>query len=79
MSRKFDKERDPYSFSLRGISTIASFVAPTAIAIDRMNRARDEQLAETADGAPDSDEQSSVAEDKPVFGRFWLRIARRWS
>ena len=78
MSRKIDKGRDPYAFSLRGVSTIASFVAPTAIAIDRLNRARDEQSAETADGAPDADEQSSVA-DKPVFGRFWLRIARRWS
>ena len=79
MSRKFDKDRDPYSFSLRGISTIASFVAPTAIEIDRMNRARDKQLAESRDGAPDSDEQPSVEGGKPIFGRFWLRFARRSS
>ena len=79
MSRKFDKERDPYTFSLRGLSTIASFVAPTAIAIDRLNRARDEQLAEAPESATGPSEDSARVESKPIFGRFWLRSARRSS
>ncbi len=76
MSRKFDKDRDPYTFSLRGLSTIASFVAPTAIEIDRMNRIRKERLAEASESASDSVES---ADSGSLFGRFWLRIARRMS
>lgn len=30
--------RDPFAFSLRGMSTLASFTAPVAIADDRMQR-----------------------------------------
>ena len=76
MSRKFDKDRDPYTFSLRGLSTIASFVAPTAIEIDRMNRIRKERLAEASESASDSFES---ADSGSLFGRFGLRIARRMS
>ncbi len=75
MSRKFDKERDPYTFSLRGISTIASFVAPTAIEIDRMNRIRDQRIAERSN--PQSDVPPDSSSSKPLFGRFWLRSKRR--
>lgn len=78
MSRKYDKERDPYTFSLRGLSTIASFVAPTAIEIDRMNRARDERRADSSERPPDSDDASSSNRGS-LFGRFWLRSARRSS
>ncbi len=77
MSKKIDKARDPYSFSLRGISTIASFVAPTAIEIDRLNRVREARLAESSEAASDTAEQSAGSDDKSIFGRFWLRLARR--
>jgi len=36
--------RDAFTFSLGGMTTIAPFVAPTAIADDRINRIRDERL-----------------------------------
>ena len=62
MSRKFDRERDPYTFSLRGISTIASFVAPTAIEIDRMNRARDARLSKSPDAESDTVETPERAD-----------------
>ena len=44
MFNKARPARDAFTFSLGGVSTIGSFVAPTAIADDRINRIRDEQL-----------------------------------
>ncbi len=79
MSRKFDKERDPYTFSLGGISTIASFVAPTAIEMDRMNRLRKERLAESNEPQSGPEDQSDPTDAGTLFGRFWLRLARRGS
>ena len=77
MTRRIDKDRDPYSFSLRGLSTIASFVAPTAIEIDRMNRAIEDRLAESEEEARDPAEESPESEGRSRFGRFWLRFLRR--
>lgn len=79
MSGKFDKERDPYTFSLRGITAVASFVAPTAIEIDRMNRLRDERLAASVDADPASGATAERPNGRSLFGRFWLRAARRMS
>ena len=44
MFNKARPARDAFTFSLGGMATIASFAAPTAIADDRINRIRDEQL-----------------------------------
>ena len=77
MSRKIDKERDPYTFSLRGISTIASFVAPTAIEVDRMNRVRERRLAESQEPESDSVGNHDRSGSRSLFGRFWLRATRR--
>lgn len=44
MFNKAKTARDPFAFSLGGMKTIAPFAAPTAIADDRINRIRDEQL-----------------------------------
>ncbi len=77
MSNKTDKARDPFSFSLRGMTTIASFVAPTAIAINRMNHARDAQADEVESNPPDT--ALTPPTSKQLFGRFWLRAARRAS
>jgi hypothetical protein len=38
MSRKSRPVRDPYAFSLGGLTTIASFVAPPIVADDRLNQ-----------------------------------------
>ncbi len=79
MSRKYDKDRDPYTFSLGGISTIASFVAPTAIEIDRMNRLLEERRADASEEPADSPESLEEPGGGTLFGGFWLRLARRKS
>lgn len=38
MSRKTGAARDPFAFSLGGLTTIASFVAPPIVADDRLNK-----------------------------------------
>lgn len=74
MSAKFDKDRDPFTFSLRGITALASFVAPTAIEIDRMNRLHDQRIAHSDDSS-----DWELPDQKSIFGRFWLRSGRRKS
>lgn len=44
MNHKDHRARDAFSFSLGGITSIASFAVAPAIADDRINRARDERL-----------------------------------
>jgi len=41
MSNRAKTARDPFTFSLGGLTTIASFVAAPAIADDRLNQDRD--------------------------------------
>ncbi len=38
MANKRKMARDPFAFSLRGMSALASFTAPVAIADDRLSR-----------------------------------------
>ena len=45
MFNKAKLARDAFTFSLGGMTTIASFVPVTAIANDRINKVRDEQQA----------------------------------
>lgn len=44
MSKRTKTARDAFTFSLGGLTTIASFVTAPAIADDRLNRDRDHQL-----------------------------------
>lgn len=44
MSKKRNFFRDPFAFSLRGITATASYFIPPVIADDRINRAWDEKL-----------------------------------
>ena len=45
MFKKAKVARDAFTFSLGGMTTIASFVPAPAIANDRINKVRDEQQA----------------------------------
>ena len=48
--------RDPFAFSLRGMSALAPFTAPVAIADDRITRAaRNRPSASQPSGAPSAD------------------------
>lgn len=44
MSKKANSRRDAFTFSLGGMTTVASFVAAPALADDRINKALDERL-----------------------------------
>ena len=44
MFKKAESGRDAFTFSLHGLTTIASFTPATAIAQDRINKAWDERL-----------------------------------
>lgn len=49
MFRKDIPTRDRFTFSLGGMTAIASFVAPTVIASDRINKVRDQRLRQVRD------------------------------
>ena len=72
MSKTTNDTRDAYAFSLGGIRTISSFVAPTAISHVLINKAIDEQLSQASDDQPDTAEEAGT-----VWGRFWLSRRRR--
>jgi len=67
MTEKAKSGRDAFTFSLRGMMTIASFSVAPVIAQDRINRAWDEKLSRVQEDQPDT------AKELPsVIGRFWL-------
>ncbi len=53
MIHKAGSARDPFTFSLGGMATIASVVAPPIIADDRINKIRDSHAEK--DGSPEPD------------------------
>ena len=64
MSNRAKTARDPFTFSLGGLTTITSFVAAPAIADDRLNQ-------------DPADRPSPVREDRGRTGRIWpLRLRR---
>jgi len=67
MIEKARRERDAFSFSLGGMRTVSSFIAASAIAHDRLNKARDERLSQRPEDQPDS-----AGEITALKGRFWL-------
>jgi len=50
MSLKASSKRDPFAFSLGGMTTIASFVTAPAIADDRIRQSRKERPAAAPSG-----------------------------
>ena len=44
MFKRSKPERDAFTFSLGGMTTIASFLAPPVVADDRINKIRDTHL-----------------------------------
>jgi hypothetical protein len=47
--------RNPFIFSLGGLTTIAAFVAAPAVDADRLNRALDERQSQLSDGSERSE------------------------
>jgi len=54
MFEKAKSGRDAFTFSLQGMTTIASFTAAPAIANDRLNKVWDERLSQTQEDQPDT-------------------------
>ena len=75
MFKKANSGRDAFTFSLRGIRTIASFAPAPAIADDRINRAIDERLA----GEPEDQPKTTIREIEDFLARYyatgWNRAA----
>ena len=67
MFEKARRERDAFSFSLGGMRTVSSFIAASAIAHDRLDKARDERSSQGPEEQPDSAEEFTA-----LKGRFWL-------
>ena len=68
MTERHNCIRDAFTFSLRGMTAIASFTAPHAIADDRINQVLDEKLRHVHGDQPDSAKEPTTS-----WGRFWLR------
>jgi len=64
MSNELKRPHDSFTFSLGGLSTVASVAIAPAIADDRINRIRDERLKHGRD-------------DRPVKPQFWRRLRRQ--
>ena len=52
MFEKGKKAHDAFSFSLGGMTTIASFVAAPVVANDRINKIRDEYVRRAREARP---------------------------
>jgi len=52
MSNEFKRPRDSFTFSLGGMSTVASVAIAPAVAADRFNRIRDARLKHERDDRP---------------------------
>lgn len=72
MIKKAKSGRDAFTFSLRGLTTIASFSAAWAIADDRINKGLDERLRRMVEDQPDTAQEIGA-----LKGRFWLIRRRR--
>lgn len=67
MSDKTTRARDAFTFSLRGLTTIAAYTAAPAIADDRLNELRDERPNRIRKDHRDT--SNGIA---AIRGRFWL-------
>ena len=72
MYEKATSGRDAFTFSLRGITAIASFTPPTAIADDRLAKAWDERLSRHQQDQPDT-----TRELENWLARYYASDSRR--
>jgi len=72
MFEKAKPGRDAFTFSLRGMSAIASFIAAPAITHHRINRILDDRLSQI-----EPDQLETVQEIGAIRGRFWILGRRR--
>ena len=68
--RKFT--RDPFTFSLRGMTTIASFVFPHVVANDRINKRIDDRINDRINGRV-----NEVSDGRPGKGRRRAKSLQR--
>ncbi len=66
MFEKAKPGRDAFTFSLQGMTTIASFAAAPAIADDRLNKVWDERLSR-----PQEDEPSTARKIEDLLARYF--------
>ncbi len=66
MKEKAKSGRDAFTFSLRGMTTIASFTAAPAVDQNRLNRATDQRLS----GIPE-DQPDTAREIENFFARYF--------
>ena len=71
MTEKTQRTRDAFTFSLAGMTTIASYTVAPAIAHDKINKALAERQRAIQEDQPDT------AREMSSWGRFWLRARRR--
>ena len=72
--------RDPFAFSLGGMTAIASFYISPAVADDLYNKARDERLGQQAaavQGGPQEDQPVTPGSGNNTGLRAWLSGRRR--
>ena len=67
MFKKAESGRDAFTFSLHGLTTIASFIFAPAVAQDRINKAWDERL------------ESAPREDSDTIRRIEDFLARHFA
>lgn len=73
MFEKARSGRDAFTFSLRGMTTIASFTIAPAIADDRLNIIQDERLSRVQEDQPDTAKEVGALRRR--FGLFKRRRA----
>ena len=73
MFEKAKSGRDAFTFSLRGMTTIASFTAAPAIAHDRINKAIDQKLKDQ----PLEDQPRTTTRDIENFLARYFAPGRR--
>jgi hypothetical protein len=66
MFKKAESGRDAFTFSLHGLTTIASFIPVPAVAQDRINKAWDERLDGAARKKP-----SAIRRFEDFLGRYY--------
>ena len=71
MLKKAKPGRDAFTFSLRGMTTIAPFSITSAIADDRINKIRDERLRQPHEDQPTEDQPSTVRVIEDVLARYF--------
>ena len=77
MFEKAKSGRDAFTFSLRGMTTIASFTVAPAIAHDRINKVIDQRLGRQWEDQPLEDQPSTTTRDIENFLARYFAPGRR--